>query len=106
MCIADPSCFHAKTIAGGSGCDATACVHSTRDVSRIQTKGDAWRTLGETAGGSVPMLRAKDGGAQVGSLKGRDFLLKSDNFPLTNDAQLYELVGFPYFGVYLGLLDV
>ena len=29
------------------------------------------------------MLRARDGGAQ-----------------------LYELVGFPYFGVYLGLLDV
>ena len=29
------------------------------------------------------MLRSRDGGAQ-----------------------LYELVGFPYFGVYLGLLDV
>ena len=50
-----PSCFHANTEATGSGCDADACVHSTRDVSRIQTKGDAWRTLGATAGGSVPV---------------------------------------------------
>ena len=52
-----------------------ACVHSTRDVSRIQSDGDKWRTLGEVAGGSTPMLRARDGGAQ-----------------------LYELVGFPYYG--------
>eukprot|EP01043_Picozoa_sp_COSAG02_P019635 COSAG02_NODE_953_length_15689_cov_112.180564_6_plen_67_part_00 len=52
-----------------------SCVHSTRDVSRIQSDGDKWRTLGEVAGGSTPMLRARDGGAQ-----------------------LYELVGFPYYG--------
>ena len=74
-----PSCFESKH----PGCDAAACVHSTRDVSRIQTNGTDWRSLGQVAGGSTPMLRSRDGGAQ-----------------------LYELVGFPYYGVYLGLLDV
>ena len=53
-----------------------ACVHSTRDVSRIQTIGSDWRTLGSANLGSVPMLRARGGGAQ-----------------------LYEIVTFPYYGV-------
>jgi hypothetical protein len=66
-----------------AGCDAAACVHSTRDVSRIQTNGADWRSLGEVGGGSTPMLQARDGGRQ-----------------------LYELVGFPYYGVYLGIIDV
>ena len=80
LCVlADPSCVGSRH----SGCDMAACLHSTRDVSRIQSNGSSWRTLGSVAGGSVPMLRSRDGGAQ-----------------------LYELVGFPYFGVYLGLLDV
>jgi hypothetical protein len=60
-----------------------ACVHSTRDISRIESNGSDWRSLGEVSNGSVPMLRSRDGGAQ-----------------------LYEMVGFPYYGVYLGLLDV
>ena len=50
-----PSCFDSKK----PGCDAAACVHSTRDVSRIQSDGADWRTLGEVAGGSTPMLRAR-----------------------------------------------
>lgn len=65
------------------GCDMAACVHSTRDVSRIQSVGGDWRTMGSANGGSTPMLRARDGGAQ-----------------------LYELVGFKYYGIYLGILDV
>jgi len=73
-----PSCQGSK-----APCDMAACVHSTRDVSRIQSLGSEWRTLGSAYGGSVPMLRARDGGAQ-----------------------LYEIVTFPYYGVYLGLLDV
>lgn len=60
-----------------------ACIHSTRDVSRIQSLHGDWTTIGQANGGSVPMLRARDGGAQ-----------------------LYELVGFKYYGVYLGILDV
>lgn len=60
-----------------------ACVQSTRDISRIQTNGTDWRSLGEVAGGSVPVLQSRNGGAQ-----------------------LYEMVTFPYFGVYLGILDV
>ena len=116
---------------------AFVCVFVTKtQVSRIQTDGANWRTLGEVAGGflgsaipmgggvssfsnvkiqnpkyvyskpklfilfftpggipplpcvrlpggSTPMLRARDGGAQ-----------------------LYEIVPFKYYGVYLGLLDV
>ena len=51
---------------------------STLVLSKEKVDGrwrDKWRTLGEVAGGSTPMLRARDGGAQ-----------------------LYELVGFPYYG--------
>ena len=56
-----PSCVTSKI----PECDMAACIHSTRDVSRIESDGEKWRTLGEVAGGSVPMLRARDGGAQL-----------------------------------------
>ena len=56
-----PSCVTSKI----PECDMAACIHSTRDVSRIESDGGKWRTLGEVAGGSTPMLRARDGGAQL-----------------------------------------
>jgi hypothetical protein len=86
-----------------------ACIHSTRDVSRIQSDGDKWRTLGQVAGGSVPMLRARDGGAQLYELVGFPYYGRNSNLHLVYQyARWYShcLINQTGAGVYLGLLDV